>query len=212
MQFRNGKRMLILLTAIWIIWALAEYYYPYNTNSVSTHLFRASGKIGFFIIFCSLIILQGKALFHKSKANGRFNIPATGICLILLLLTIFSSFTNRVIERIDWRLFYNERMVIIRQIKKGLITATGDFGECRLPDRFSRVSANNIIRIHGTQNDSLTIIFYMHTQGFADYVVSSQFIYTNDAGERKYMNTKIKRNPKENWKLNDEWYRLNTSE
>lgn len=68
-----------------------------------------------FIFTCWLIIEIAKMIRKRIKGTRSRFAPATTI-LMLLILTYLRP-QNRIIEKIDWYIFYNKRNEIIRQVK-----------------------------------------------------------------------------------------------
>jgi hypothetical protein len=116
---------------------------------------------------------------------------------------------NRLIEKVDWQIFYNKRTEIVEHVMDKKINPDSDrqYWKYKLPYEFPVISnGGNEILIE--RNDSLnttTVEFWIFRNFFSS--PSTHLIYTNDSTEIARIDRLIKRHPKDNWQIENNWYR-----
>lgn len=162
------------------------------------------------MIFLFATVYQIIKLVKERNYPKKSRILKVLVFAILLTLTFFRNIPNTLIEKADWKILKGKRIEIVQKIKSGELKANGKYnsGICELPFKFPIVSngGNDVWIIRGTENNSLTVRFWV----FRNFFDSPQtlFIYTNDQKTIKRFERKIVEEPKTNWKLDENWYRI----
>lgn len=129
---------------------------------------------------------------------------------LLFILTFFRNIPNRLIEKADWIILKGKRIEIVQKIKDGELKAKGKLnnGICELPFEFPVISngGNDIWIIHGNEKNSVTVRFWVF-RGFFDSP-QTLFVYSDDKETIMRFEGKIMEDPKNNWKLDKNWYRI----
>lgn len=197
-----GKKGLIWTIIGWFFYWIIEYYYG---------IFFFSFLIWFGLLFSLLVVfvIQLGKLMNEWKCVTKLRVTKVVVFALLFSCTLLKLQINDFIERIDWKIFYNKRMEIVAQVKNKELTPNVSWNgtTCELPFEFPVVSnGGNDISIERNEKDnSLTINFYIFRNFFES--PSSYFIYTNDEQRKKELEILIRRDPKNNWKIDNNWYR-----
>lgn len=195
------NKTLIWIVITWLVLAVVNYYFvPYFIVVLEWILLL-------FIFACWFIIEIVEIIWKRNKrARSRFAPAAT--ILMLLILTYLRP-QNRIIEKIDWYIFYNKRNEIIRQVKNDELKPNVSWNGwiCELPYELPVISnGGNDIGI--SKNDStgnVTVTFWIFRNFFS--APSTHFVYTDDPGQIEWIDELIKQNPGDNWKIEENWYR-----
>jgi hypothetical protein len=197
-----NKKTLIWIVSVWVVLTLVNYYFvPYFIVVLEW-------------IVLSLILLiwttrQIIKLIKERKNLSRQRISSVLVILTLFLLTFFRQPVNQIIEKSDWYIFYNKRTEVVEQVKNGELKPNVSWNRwvCELPYEFPVISnGGNDIGI--SKNDStneVTVTFWVFRNFFS--APSTHFVYTNRTEDINYYDELIERNPDENWKIKENWYR-----
>ena len=194
------KKGLIWFVIAWCILTLIIYY------SI-TYLAAA-----LWILLCAATLLLSFIQLLKlitRKDFTKLRIQKTIVFTFLFLLTFF-HWNNDFIEKIDWYIFYNKRAEIVEEVKNKQLKPNASWNGqlCQLSFKFPIVSnsGNDIIIIRDSLNGSLTVKFFIRRGMFDDF--SDYFVYSDSRKETLMMERLSKNDPKRNWKLKDNWYRI----
>ncbi len=172
--------------------------------------FLAFELIGLIITLFVLTLVQLVRLIKERKNLTRIRIQKLLVFSILFVMTFFHSFTNRQIEKVDWFIFENIRIEIVEQVKKEELKPNVDWNGwvCELPFEFPVVSngGNDIGVFRNKIDNTITVQFWVFRNFFDN--PSTYFMYTEDNTTIERIEKKISNNPKENWKLKENWYRV----
>jgi len=194
------KKGLIWFVIVWCIVTITNYY-----------LFILFQVLLWLIIcattFFSAIIQIIKLITNKDFST--FRVQKIVAFTILFLLTFF-WWANSFVEKMDWYIFYNKRTEIVEQVKNKQLKPNASWNNqlCKLPFEFPIVSnaGNDIIIMKDSVDGSLTVKFFILRAMFDDF--SDYFVYSNNRKEIELMERLSKNDPKRNWKLKDNWYRI----
>lgn len=200
----NFKRYKWLIL-IWIIYILLSYYVlPYFLI-----------PFFWFVFVITLLILGIRNIVKTFKLINelkQFKIRVFKTILVFFLFGItfykVNYFPNLIVEKIDWHLLYEKRNQIVYQVKNKELEPNVAWNDwiCELPFDFPIISnGGNDVGI--TKNEDKPTIHFWVFRNFFDNP-STYFIYTENEDDLKYFEKKIKENPKNNWKLKDNWYRI----
>ncbi len=193
----------ITLIAIWVIYCFTEYFIlPYFIQPFSWLLVC--------IILLGLLIWRIIKTINLRKPLNVKGVLNISIPLTLFLLTFykFNRIPNSIIEKIDWVISYNTRTKIVADVEIGRLKANSEMnnGICKLPFSFPIISNGGddiwIYQIEKTK----TIKFWV-SRGFFESP-QTYFIYTNDTATKNHYQELIKTEPKSNWQLGENWYRI----
>jgi hypothetical protein len=123
-------------------------------------------------------------------------------------LTFYRTSTNLAIEKVDWVMLENKREEIVKQVKDKKLNPNVTWSDwvCELDFEFPVVSnGGNDIGINRNENGNTTVCFWVFRNFFDS--PSTHFIFTDDPIEMRAIEEKIKKNPSENWKVKENWYR-----
>ncbi|MEO2053151.1 MAG: hypothetical protein ABGX00_15450 [Allomuricauda sp.] len=194
---------LIGIIVFWILITLLNYYYT-NFFILIFIWFAMS------MIFLFVTVYQIVKLIKERNQPKNSRILKVLVFAILLTLTFFRNIPNTLIEKADWNILKGKRIEIVQKIKRGELKANGknDTGICELPFKFPIISTggNEVWIIHGKENNSLTVRFWINRNFFDS--PQTLFIYTNDQKTIERFERKIIEEPKTNWKLDKNWYRI----
>lgn len=197
------KGTLVGIIVLWILITLINYYY---TN----FFILAFIWLGMSLIFFIGTTIQIVKLIKERNVLTKFRIIKIVVFGLLFILTFFRNIPNGLIEKADWNILKGKRTEIVQKIKSGELKANGKYnnGICELPFEFPIVSngGNAVWIIRGKEKNSLTVRFWV----FRNFFDSPQtlFIYTDDQENIKRFEKKITKEPKTNWKLDENWYRI----
>jgi hypothetical protein len=198
-----GKKTIIWIVIIWIIITLINYYY---TN----FFFLAFIWLGLSAILLIGTIIQIVKLILERKKLTKFRVTKVFIFIFLFVLTFFRHLTNEMIEKADWFVLKGKRTEIVEKIKSGELVANGknNNGICELPFEFPVVSngGNDVWIIRNKETDKITVRFWVFRNFFDS--PSTKFVFTEDQKTIDAFEKRIKENPENNWKLDDNWYRI----
>jgi hypothetical protein len=155
------------------------------------------------------VTVQFIKLIKERKTLTKLRILNAVTFSILLYLTFNHLLVDRVIEKVDWKIFYNKRMDIVNQAKKKELNSNVSWNGvvCELPFKFPVISnGGNDIMIFGNKDrDTLTVTFWTFRNFFS--APSTSFVYTISTEEIKELEKQIADDPDNNWKIQDNWYR-----
>ena len=162
------------------------------------------------LIFGIGTIIQIVKLFRERKNLAKFRISKVVVFAILFILTFQRKILNGIIEKTDWNILKNKRTEIVEQIKRNEIKGKGTSGNgiFELPFEFPVVSngGNDVWVFKNKEDKSVTIQFWVFRNFFDS--PSTYFVYSNDKKRISDLEQKIKENPENNWKLDENWYRI----
>lgn len=119
----------------WIILTILNYYFvPYYIV--------ACGWFGFLAGFFAISIYQIVRLIIERKRVTKLRLYKLTLFLALFFLTFYGRYVDRLIEKVDWRIFYNKRVEIVEQVKKNELNPNVDWNGwvCELPFEFPVIS------------------------------------------------------------------------
>ena len=199
------ERKILILIAIWFVFAFADYFYlPYFVQPFTWLLVC--------ITLLILLVRQITKVYKERKNLKRKRLLNLLITFLLFFLTFynFNKIPNSIIEKIDWFISYNKRSNIVNEVLSGNLKPNTEMnnGICRLPFDFPIISngGNDIWIYENTRENTKTIKFWI-SRGFFNSP-QTYFIFTNDNEEKKHYEEKIKTKPEYNWKLEENWYRI----
>jgi len=166
--------------------------------------------LGVSLTLLIISISQFIKLIKERKSITRLRLTKTLVFTGLFLLTFFRSIPDLIIEKADWFLLYNKRTDIVRQVidKELNPNVSWNGWVCELPFEFPVVSngGNDIGIFRSKENGQTTVQFWVFRNFFDS--PSIYFVYTDNPVVVKRIEQKITQNPKENWKIANNWYRI----
>jgi hypothetical protein len=197
-----SKRILIYIIIGWCILTIIEYYFiPYFVVFLLWILLS--------IAFLGIAIIQIMKLVREWGSLTKLRIAKVLVFSILFYLTFNQSPVNRLIEKADWSILYDRRSDIIEKVKRHELNPNGSFnnGVCKLPYEFPVVSngGNDIIIGRKMDSEKLTVTFWVFRNFFE--APSTCFVYTTDEMKIDEFEKLISRDPDNNWKIEENWYR-----
>jgi hypothetical protein len=202
-----SKRKLIFVVICWCILALVKYYL---LSYFTVVLLWLGLLLGLLIVAISQLV----KLIRERKTLSKLRMWKFFVFSALFYLTFDSSVVDGLIEKADWKVFYEKRMDIVQQVERGELNPNVSWNNwvCELPFEFPVVSngGNDIGINRNKMNNTLTVTFWIYRNYFE--ALSKQFIYTNDSDEIKVLDQKTTIAPKQNWKIQDNWYRTDGDE
>ncbi|MES2589291.1 MAG: hypothetical protein V4622_09940 [Bacteroidota bacterium] len=163
------------------------------------------------LVFTLFVVsfIQLIKLIKERKKLSKLRVQYLVVFLVIFLLTLFRSTTNKIIEKIDWQIFYNRRTEIVKKVIDQRLNPNVNWNNyvCELPYEFPIVSngGNDIGIYRNKKNGKTTVCFWVYRNYFDS--PSTHFVFTNDPIEIKTIEEKIKTNPTFNWKIEKNWYR-----
>ncbi len=114
------------------------------------------------------------------------------------------------IEKVDTYAFLNQKKEIVRKIKRRQINPNighSDYS-CKFHKGYPHVSnPDNFIEIYRYKNQkTVTVVFYI-LRNFME-APSTLLIYTNEKNSINKLEEAIIKNPEQNWKVEENWYRF----
>lgn len=198
----NNKILFGILTG-WIFLTIINYYY-------TQPLIKALSWILILVIFLIMIILQFSKLVKEPRNIRKGRVRTLLLISTIFIFTIFHQIPDRLIEKMDWFLQLNNRILIVEQVKGDEINPNVKYNDwiCELPYEFPVVSTcgNDIGIFKNTNLNSVTVRFFVNRAYISS--PSTYFVYTNDPKTIERINLMIAENPKENWILEENWYRV----
>jgi hypothetical protein len=148
-------------------------------------------------------LLQGKEVLTSKK------LVSYGIISVLFIFIIYPHPINKIIEKIDWYIFYNKRVEIVHMVKNRELNPNVSWNNvlCELPYDFPVVSngGNDILIKRIDSTSEITVTFWIFRNFFS--APSTQLVYTNSQYEINHIQNLIKRDPSNNWEIAENWYR-----
>lgn len=186
----------------WFILTISNFYFiPY--------FIVAFGWFGLLAGFFAITIYQIIKAITERKWITKLRLYKLTLFLALFFLTFYGRYVDRLIEKVDWRIFYNKRTEIVEQVKSNDLNPNVDWNGwvCELPFEFPVIShgGNDIGIIRNEKKNTTTVTFWVFRNFFS--APSTRLIYTNDSTKIESINKLIKRHPKDNWKIEENWYR-----
>ncbi|WP_192821689.1 hypothetical protein [Rufibacter sp. LB8] len=193
---KKDKILTIIVCSLWTIYVPFSYYYTY-------------GFVTFFIFFFFLIIalpLTVKlliGLIKRAKAKKSYSFYLLTISLLVLLFNTFYSVG--ILEKLDWKYRYHERLSIIEKFKVGELKATD--GRIKYNSLPPISNGGNEVFISKTPSGKVEAKFYID-RGFLDHY--SAYIYTEreadiEAYERDMKDEGISKKVE---KMAQNWYKV----
>ena len=198
-------KKIVILILIWLIYVYLDYFIlPYFVQPFL-----------WLLVCLALLILTIRQVIKIIKQRKKLNssrILKFSLTLILLFLTFwnFNKFPHFVMEKLDWTISYSKRQQIVKDVIDGKLKSNTKMnnGICELPFNFPIVSnGGNDIWIHNYKNRKTKTIKFWISRGFFESP-QTYFIYTNDTRDKKYYQKLIEKEPENNWKLKNNWYRI----
>lgn len=198
----KGKTLIIVII-IWVLWKLYEHY------EVSYFLVPFLW-LGISFLLLIVVVIQLVKLIKERKSITRLRIIKLLTFSLLLYLNLYRWTFDKLIEKADWYFLYNKRSEIVNQVKNDKLKSNVSWNDwiCELPFEYPIVShGGNDIGISKNNNDnSLTVTFFVYRNFFS--APSTMFIYTTNKEDISYYEEQISKNPNDNWKIEDNWYRI----
>jgi hypothetical protein len=196
----NRKLMYLILG--WFFIKIIEYYFiPYFIVVLLW--------IGLSLTLLIIAIIQLVKLIKERNSITKLRIQSVIVLFVLFYLTFSRFFVNGLIEKVDWAMFYNKRMEIVQQVERKELNPNVSWNGwvCELPFEFPVISngGNDIGIDRNAENKTLTVTFWVYRNFFS--APSTCFIYTNDNKQKKELEELIIKDPNNNWKIEDNWYR-----
>ncbi len=197
-----SNRTLIYVVIVWCLFKVIEYYFiPYF---IVTFLW-----LGLSLALLIVIIVLLIKVARERKSLTKLRIAKVLTFLTLFYLTYNHFVVSGLIEKVDWKIFYSKRMKIVEQVKRKELKPNVSWNNvvCELPFEFPVVSngGNDIMIFRNKDNGTVTVSFWIYRNFFN--APSTGFVYTNDIEQIKELESQINHDPKNNWKINNNWYR-----
>lgn len=166
-------------------------------------------------VFVLLIIIIKNLIYTIKNRNVKLliyqGLLKLNITVVLFLLTFYglNYVPQLIIEKIDWIVLCNERKNIIDDVKKNKLKPNVSYNDfmCELPYEFPIFSnGGNDIAIFYNNENQYTIEFYVFRNFFE--APSTKIIYSENPENINYYEEKIKDDPNNNWKIENNWYRI----
>ncbi len=194
-------KKLIWIIVAWVLLTLAEYYFvPFFILALEWLIMS--------LVFLIWTIIQFGKVIDEQKAS-RQRLLSTFTIFTLFILTLFRQPVHRLIEKVDWHIFYSKRCDLVTQVKEGKLKSNikDKSWEYELPYKFPVISngGNNFLITKNDSTGNVTVTFWV----FRNYCNSPSIhlVYTNDIEEMELLNNWVKNNPQDNWRINENWYR-----
>jgi energy-coupling factor transporter transmembrane protein EcfT len=166
--------------------------------------------LGLLISLFILTLIQIVKLIKERKVFTRLRVQKIVFFLLLFFLTFFYRYTQRMVEKVDWYLFFNKRSEIVQKVKIRELNPNVEWNDwvCELPFEFPVISngGNDIGIFRDEESNTVTIRFWVFRDYWDD--PSTYLIYTNNTETIKRFEERISKNPDENWKRKENWYRI----
>ncbi|HVX25150.1 MAG TPA: hypothetical protein VHB70_02315 [Parafilimonas sp.] len=192
-----SNRTLLYVFIVWCILTLIEYFLlPYFT------LFWLGLSFVLAIVTIAYII----HLLTEIKLISKRRVLRVLMLIVMLYINYQGWIVHGYIEKLDWKIFYNKRISVIKQVEENKLSINNR-GVAKLPFSFPILSngGNEIEIFQNKQTKTFTVTFWVYRNYF--WRPSTCFIYTNDKEEVKELEEQIRDDPKNNWKIQDNWYR-----
>lgn len=186
----------------WIILTISNYYFiPY--------FIVAFGWFGLLAGFFVFTVYQIIMLIKERKRITKARFYKLTLFLALFFLTFYGRYVDRLIEKVDWRIFYNKRIEIVECVIDKEINPDSErqYWIHQLPYNFPIIShgGNEIMIERHDSLNTVTVEFWIFRNFFSS--PSTHLVFTNDSSEILRIDRLIERHPKDNWKIEDNWYR-----
>jgi len=192
----------VLIIFVWGILTIINFYFvPYFLLALEWLLIL--------IVFLIVVIIKTVKISRSDeKVAGRKKVQY-GIITVLFILTIYPHPVNRVIEKIDWHIFFSKRNEIVQMVKNRQLNPNVSWNKelCELPFEFPVISngGNDIVINRIDSTDRVTVTFWIFRNFFSS--PSTHLIYTNNPYEIERIQNIMKRDPSNNWEIEKNWYR-----
>lgn len=166
------------------------------------------------MLFFLILILRNLIVAFKNRnVSLILNQRVLKLMVVILLFSLTFYKANHVpqliIEKIDWVILYNKRKNIVDEVKNDKLKPNVSYSHvmCELPYEFPIVSnGGNDIAIYYNDKKEYTILFFVFRNFFE--APSTKIIYSENIENINYYETKINRDPANNWKIKNNWYRI----
>lgn len=152
------KRTSILIVIGWVLLTLFNYYYV-------NFFILAFEWLGLVLTLFIMSIIQVIRLIKESNELSKNRIRKALVLTTLFILTFFKSFTNGIIERLDWYILESKREDIVNQVLINELNPNVSWNGwvCELPFEFPVVSngGNDIGISRNTENGKTTVSFWV---------------------------------------------------
>ncbi len=197
-----GKKTLIYIIIGWCLLTIIKYYFiPYFIAFLLWALLSFT--------FLGFAITQVLKIVWEWKSLAKLRIIKFLVFSILFYLTFNQSPFNRLIEKADWSIQYKRRMAIVDKVKSGELNPNGNHnnGLCKLPYEFPVVShgGNDILIGKSSDSEELIVKFWIFRNFFE--APSIYFVYTTNEKKINELEERVARDPKNNWRIEENWYR-----
>jgi hypothetical protein len=196
-------RSLILIVIIWVVWKIIEHY-------LVIYFFVPFLYVGLSLALLIIIIIQLAKLLKERKAISKLRVFKVMTFLLLFYLTFYRWTFDKLIEKADFYVLYNKRVEIVNQVKDDKLKPNVSWNNwiCELPYEFPIIShgGNDIGISKSEDNETMTITFFVFRNFFS--APSTKFIYTTRADDIKYYDEQVSKNSADNWKIENNWYRI----
>jgi hypothetical protein len=177
---------LILIVVVWVLLTLYNYFYM-------NFFFLALLWMGLSLLLLVVALIQIIKLVRERHSISSLRVQKVVVFTVLFLLTYYHSFTNSIIEKADWKLFYKQRFKVVEMAKSGQLKPNVSWNGvvCELPFEFPVISngGNDIVISKNEENGRTTVKFWIFRNFFDS--PSTYFIYTDDSTRIAYVETKI---------------------
>lgn len=195
-------KTLICIVGVWVALTIINYYFvPYFMVALEW-------------LAMSIVLLLG-AVFQLFKAIGEIKVlsiqrvASVVTMTVLFLLTFYRQPVNRLLETADWHIFYSKRCSIVELVKQNKLFPNSKLenGICELPYEFPVISngGNDILIIYNDSTNKVSVTFWVFRNFFS--APSTHFVYTDNPDEIIEIEKLIRKNPEQNWKIRENWYR-----
>ena len=197
----NLKNSVLIIFAWGILTIINYYFVPYFLLAIEWLLIL--------IVFLIVVIIKTVKISRSDeKVAGRKKVQY-GIITVLFILTIYPHPVNRVIEKIDWHIFFSKRNEIVQMVKNRQLNPNVSWNKelCELPFEFPVISngGNDIVIDRIDSTDRVTVTFWIFRNFFSS--PSTYLVYTNNPYEIARIQNIIKHDPSNNWEIEKNWYR-----
>lgn len=193
---------IIVIISAWAVLTVVNYYFvPYFLLGLEVLMFL--------LIFLVLSIITIIKLSRGKEDLTSKKLVSYGIISVLFIFIIYPHPINRIIEKIDWYIFYNKRVEIVQMVKNKELNPNVSWNKvlCELPYQFPVVSngGNDILIKRIDSTSEITVTFWIFRNFFS--APSTELVYTNSQYEINRIHNLIKRNPSNNWEIEENWFR-----
>jgi len=195
---------LVGLIIVWVAIKILNYYFS-TVFLLSIILFLM------FLYFLIMSVVQIRHTIKERKHISKSRIQKLTVYSLLLVISFLFPYTNTLIEKADWHLQYTKRKAIVEQVRNYKLTPNTEnkyYPWCKLPFIVPVVSNDGneiIIRRENSLYPKISVGFIIYT-GFLDHP-STMLVYSDDPFTLKDLEERIKNDPRENWKIEKNWYR-----